>query len=210
MTIFNRIKNRFQSEPEEQILGYALPELRLLFQKPALEERASLLKPNPKKSSLAIAGVYAFYTELLIDKSDMENFMALVDRYFLADAKRQFQGSVVIQSKSLEGDERLCFLVADEFEGHVVKLATDSFNLLTEIDHGVFAPPPPWIAFKGYNAQWWGGSMHGAQGYYNDNYFFPFFQSLNTEHKKAYCFKYGATSDWEKALALFYDGGEGQ
>lgn len=205
MAIFNRIKNFFRSEPEQQVLGYFVSELQLLFQNIAFEEDVSLLTPYPKKSSLSSAGIHAVYTALLIDKSDMKNFLALVDGRFCPEKKRQFNGAAVIQSKSISADERLCFMVADEFEGHVVRLATDSLTFLVEIDQAAFLPPPPWIAFKGYNAKWWGGLMQGAQGYYDDHYFDPFFRGLSAEHKKAYCIKYSASPDWEQALDLFYD-----
>ena len=51
----------------------------------------------------------------------------------------------------------------------------------------------------------WGRLMQGAQGYYDDHYFDPFFRGLSAERKKAYCIKYSASPDWEKALDLFYD-----
>ncbi|HWW69000.1 MAG TPA: hypothetical protein VN089_03595, partial [Duganella sp.] len=132
-------------------------------------------------------------------------FMALVDSRFLPESKRQFQGAVVVQSKSTKGDERLCFLVADEFEGQVVKFVTDSMDFLSDIDQYHFAPPPPWVAFKDYDPGWWGGSMQGAQGYYDDHYFSPFFRGLDADRKKAYCEKFSVSPDWVKALELFYD-----
>lgn len=50
--------------------------------------------------------------------------------------------------------------------------------------------------------------MQGAQGYYDDPYFSPFLRGLDAEWKKAYCERFGASSDWMKPLELFYDDDE--
>jgi hypothetical protein len=210
MAIFRRIKNFFHSGSGAQVLGYSPAEMRLLFQKRSIADHARFINPYPKKSSLAAAGIHAVYAALLIDKSDLANFMALVDYHFLPELNRQFQGALVMQSKSMKGDERLCFLIADEFGGHTIKFMTDSLDFLNNMDQCWFAVPPPWAAFKGYNPEWWGGPMQGAQGYYEDNYFSPFFRILNAEQKKGYCEKFGAGPDWAKALELYYDADEGK
>jgi hypothetical protein len=50
-----------------------------------------------------------------------------------------------------------------------------------------------------------GGNMEGAQGYYENNYFFPFFTSLNTNEKQAYYARFNATEEWINRLELMYD-----
>ena len=208
MTIFNRIKSLFHSVPAEQILGYSIPELRRLFQQPRVTDQAQFPKAYPKKYSLESRGIQAFYTALLLDKRDVENFLAIVNSRFVPEQKRQCADSVVVQSRCIESGDLLCYAGADEFEGHVFKLLTNSLVFLAEIDQRGYCPPPPWVAFPGYNPEWWGGSMQGAQGYFDDNYFSPFFRSLDAANKKKYSVKYGASPDWEAALALFYDDDE--
>lgn len=205
MTTFSRIKNLFNSEPAEQVLGYALSELLQLFPNPAVNGLTGLLNAYPKISSLEHAGVHAVYAMLLLDKSDIGNFLELVDGRFVLESTRQFQDTAVKQYKSINANKRLCFLVVDEFKGHVVKFVTHSLDFLGGVDQCHFAPPPPWIVFEGYNPLWWGRPMQGAQGYYDDNFFAPFFLSLGTKQKKSYYQKYALSPDWDKALALFYD-----
>lgn len=205
MTIVQHIKQLSQSEPEEQVLGYSPAELRLLFPHPTRVQQADLPNAYPQKSSLEPAKIHAVYTAILIVQSDFKNFMTLVERHFFPEAHRQFEGVAVVQNKSSVGDERLCFQVTEEFGGYAVRLVTDSTDILNDIDQSRFAPPPPWLAFHDYNPAWWGGSMQGAPEYYDDRYFSPFFRCLNTEQKNAYCIRFGASTEWVKALELFYE-----
>ena len=47
--------------------------------------------------------------------------------------------------------------------------------------------------------------MEGAQGYYNDNYFLPFFTQLSGSERLTYYARFEATHKWIKALELMYD-----
>jgi hypothetical protein len=47
--------------------------------------------------------------------------------------------------------------------------------------------------------------MQGAQGYYDDNFFYSYFMNLNSEQREKYYLKYDASQDWKNALELFYD-----
>ena len=86
-----------------------------------------------------------------------------------------------------------------------IRLVTNSAGLLDTIAGEKFSVAPPWVAFKGYNASWWGGHMQGAQGYYNDNYFLPFLTQLSDTERQAYYARYEATDERIKALELMYD-----
>jgi hypothetical protein len=205
MTIFNRVKNLFTTDPGEQVLGYAPAELLRLFPNSGVGDLAGVSNAYPKKFSLAPAGAHAVYAALLIGKSDIGKLMERVDGRFLLESTRQFQGKAVIQNKSMYSNARLCFLRTDEFEGHVIKFVTDCPDFLNDVDRCRFAPPPPWIAFEGCIPHCWGGSMQGAQEYYNDHFFAPFFFSLGAKDQKTYCEKYAASPDWENALALLCD-----
>lgn len=145
--MFNRIKRLFNLGPEEQVLGYSPIELQRLFPHPLVAGREEL----PGRTSLESTGSHAIYASFLIDKSDLENFMARVGGSFLLESTRQFQGERVVQNVSIEGAGRLCYLVVNAFGGHVVKCLTDNHDFLDDIDCCAFAPPPPWVAFEGYN-----------------------------------------------------------
>lgn len=47
--------------------------------------------------------------------------------------------------------------------------------------------------------------MQGAQGYYNDSYFSPFFINLSAAEREIYYAKFNATNEWIKCLELMYD-----
>jgi len=197
----NPLSTIFRSELVEQVLGYSPTELRLLFPHPVRAEQTDLSSAYPQKSSLEPASIHAIYVAVLIVQSELKNFMTIVEHDFLAEAQKQFHGVAVVQKKSAVGDARVCFQVTEEFGGYVVSLVTDSITILDAIDQSSFAPPPPWLAFEDYNPAWWGGAMQGAQAYYNDHYFSPFFRCLDTEQKKAYCARFGASSEWVETLA---------
>jgi hypothetical protein len=61
------------------------------------------------------------------------------------------------------------------------------------------------LVFEGYDASWWGGDMQGAQGFYNDNYFFPFFSALSPAERSDYYAKYSASEDWIRSLERTLD-----
>lgn len=199
--MFDRVKRLFSPGPEEQVLGYSPLELQRLFPHPMVAGREEL----PGRTSLESRGIHAIYAAFLIDKGDLENFMACVDGSFRRESTRRFQGERVLQNASIDGVGRLCFLIEGAFGGHIVKCLTDSLDFLADIDCCAFAPPPPWVAFEGYNPDWWGGAMQGEQGYYNHHFFQPFFLGLNVRRRRAYCAKSGASPEWRRALALFYD-----
>ncbi|MFC5475547.1 hypothetical protein [Paraherbaspirillum soli] len=205
MTFLNRIKKIFNPEPKEQVLGYSPSELQHLFQNTSATVNPGFQKNYPKKSSLESAGIHAFYASQLIDKEEMEIFLKRVDSYFQSETKRVFSDTVVTQSKAITTDERLCYLLVKEFGGVVIKLVTDSVRFLNLLAECNFSMPPPWLAFSDYKPQWWGGSMQGAQAYYDDCFFSSFFASLSIEDRKKYFAKHNASQDWEKALELFYD-----
>jgi hypothetical protein len=86
-----------------------------------------------------------------------------------------------------------------------VRLVTNSVDFLTIIAREKFSVPPPWIVFEEYNPLWWGGNMQGAQGYYNDSYFSPFFTNLSAAERAIYYARYNAPNEWIKSLELMYD-----
>ncbi|MBX8515478.1 hypothetical protein K5D69_12320 [Pseudomonas cichorii] len=100
-------------------------------------------------------------------------------------------------------DELIFSVSYKEFNVATIRLATNSVELLRLIKEKRFAVPPSWIAFEGYEASWWGGDMQGAQGFYNNYYFFPFFFSiLNAVDKSDYYVRYSAGDEWVEALEL--------
>ena len=47
--------------------------------------------------------------------------------------------------------------------------------------------------------------MQGAQGYYNDSYFSPFFINLSAAEREIYYARNSAPNEWIKSLELMYD-----
>jgi len=205
MSILQRIRQIFNPEPKKQVLGYSPTELQLLFQNSSVTVNPDSLGKYPEINSLDAFGIHAFYVSLLIDKREIENFLQQVDSYFLPETNRMFNDLAVAQCKGRKGNERLCYLISDEFENLVIRLVTDSEVFLNSINGCDLSVPPPWIAFKNYNPRWWGGNMQGAQEYYDDNFFCLYFKNLNREQRENYYIKYDASQDWKKALELFYD-----
>ncbi|MGF6154657.1 hypothetical protein [Pseudomonas fluorescens] len=204
MSFFSRIKTFVRQDPKEQVVGYSIAELKSVFTEPLL--RTTHTQSGQLRAvSLEDAGVPAYYASLLIDGSDVHTYWALVESSFKFVNEKVFDDLPVKRYESTKKNEHLIFSVSTrEFNSVTVRLVTNSTDFLNAIRREKFAVPPPWIAFKGYNPSWWNGNMQGAQGYYNDNYFFPFFTSLSEIERRVYFARYNATDEWVNSLGIMY------
>ncbi|WDH25295.1 hypothetical protein [Pseudomonas chlororaphis] len=205
MNFFSRIAGLFDRPPKEQIAGYSLSELRAVFTEPLKHTTPAL--PLPLRAvSLEDTGVPAYYWALLIDGSDRDSFQALIESSFTLADERSFNDLPVRQYENLQNHQRLiCFISTREFNAVTVRLVTNSTDFLEAIQRQRFAVPPPWIAFEGYDPAWWGTQLQGAQGYYNDQYFLPFFTGLSKAEKLAYYARYAASQAWAASLMSIGD-----
>ncbi len=205
MKFFSRIKAFIKQDPKEQIIGYSISELKAVFTEPMLHTSRAL-PDQPRAVSLEDAGVPACYASLLIDGDDIHKFLALVESSFKLANERTFNGLPVKRYEGAQKNEHLIFSTSTrEFNSVTMRLVTNSTDFLNAICREKFVVPPPWIAFEDYDPSWWGGNMQGAQGYYNDNYFFPFFTRLTEAERRAYYARYSATDEWISSLGLMSD-----
>ncbi|ROL84814.1 MULTISPECIES: hypothetical protein [Pseudomonas] len=205
MNFFSRIAGLFDRAPKEQITGYSLSELQAVFTEPLKHTTPAL--PLPLRAvSLEGTGVPAYYGALLIDGSDRDSFQALIESSFTLADERSFNDLPVRQYENLQHHQHLiCFISTREFNAVTVRLVTNSTDFLEAIQRQRFAVPPPWIAFEGYDPAWWGTQLQGAQGYYNDQYFLPFFTGLGETEKRAYFARYTASQAWAASLMSIGD-----
>lgn len=203
MNIFSRIFSSFKSTPEEQIIGFSRQELEKLFPPPLPTAYSSAY---PVASSLQNIGIHAYYSCLLIDNQDQAEFQRLAESSFHRENERLFNGLPVFECRNpLTADRLIYFISYREFNSVTVRLVTNSPDFLISLDQKKFAVPPPWIAFENYEPSWWGGNMEGAQGFYDNNYFFPFFTKLSEIEKRDYYTRFSATEEWINRLNLMYD-----
>lgn len=202
MSFFSRIKTFVRQDPKEQVVGYSISELKSVFTEPLLHTTHTQ-SGQLRAVSLDDAGIQAYYASLLIDGSDIHTFLAIVESSFKCVNKKIFNDLPVKRYEIAQKSEHLIFFVSTrEFNSVTVRLVTNSTDLLNAIHREKFAVPPPWIAFEGYNPSWWGGNMQGDQGYYNDDYFMPFFTSLREIERRVYYARYNATDEWVSSLGL--------
>jgi len=155
---------------------------------------------------LESADICAFFSQFLIDPKDLVEFESLVDSHFRKKTERTFNDLPVFEYESaLSGDRLIFFASTREFNSVTIRLITNNFDFLTMLRRKKFAVPPPWVAFEGYEPSWWGGSMQGAQEYYDNNYFFSFFTQLSDIEKQSYYSRFRATDEWIERLELMYD-----
>jgi hypothetical protein len=203
MNFFRRILSSLKPAPQEQIVGYSKQELEKLFSLPL---PAFDFPDYPSISSLINVGINAYYSCFLVDLNDMSEFEALVTSNFQKENERSFNSLPVYELKNPLTSFRLIYFISiREFNSATIRLVTNNSEFLLLLSQKKMPVPPPWIAFQGYEATWWGGNMEGAQGYYENNYFFPFFTSLNTNEKQAYYARFNATEEWINRLELMYD-----
>ena len=205
MSIFSRIKTFIRRCPKDQVVGYSTPELKSVFTAP-LSRLTRLLTDYPQVVSLENIGVSAYYSAFLIGREDSHQFSSLVGSNFKFKTEKPFNDLPVKHYSDIQENEHLiCFKSDGEFNSTTIQVVTNSVDFLNIIRIDKLAVPPPWIAFEGYNPFWWGGNMQGAQGYYNDSYFSPFFTNLSAAEREIYYAKFNATNEWIKCLELMYD-----
>ena len=205
MSIFSRIKAFIKQEPKEQIVRYSIPELKSIFTKSLLSIDPPL-PAYPQNTSLEDIGIPAYYSPFLIGHEDTRKFLTLIEDNFTYATEKSFNELPAKQYVNSQKNEHLVFFISTrEFNSATVRLVTNSVDFLAIIAREKFSAPPPWIVFEGYNPSWWSGDMQGAQGYYNDNYFAPFFTNLSAAEREIYYAKFNAPNEWIKSLELMYD-----
>ncbi|UZE09816.1 hypothetical protein [Pseudomonas sp. B21-053] len=204
MSIFKRIKSFVRRSPDEQIVGYSLSELKSVFTQP-LPPPARPLPDCSQVVSLANLDIPAYYCVFLITDADVAGLEALVESDFSFVAEKPFNGLSVKHYSNTRKDEHLIYFKSNsEFNATTIRMVTNSIDFLNSLQGMRLAVPPPWIAFEGYEPSWWGGAMHGAQGYYNDSYFLPFFTRLSRSERQQYYAKFNASDAWIESLELMY------
>jgi len=205
MSIFSRIKTFVRRGQEEQVAGYSITELKSFFAEP-LSRLPRSLTDYPQVVSLDDIGISAYYSAFLIGNEDTQKFSALVESNFRFKTEKLFNDLPVKRYSDIRENNHLIYFRSDgEFNATTMRMVTNSVEFLDIIQLEKLAVPPPWIAFEGYNPLWWGGNMQGAQGYYNDSYFSPFFTELSGAEREIYYARYNAPNEWIKSLELMYD-----
>lgn len=205
MSWLSRMKNVFKTTPEEQIVGYSVVELKSIFGITVTEAVAGH-RNYPVYSALTPAGVQAYYSSFVIGKAEVADLESFIKERFTPINERVFNGLIVTRFQHRLSGEQLIFSISyKEFNSATIRLVTNSSELLSLLSETKIAAPPPWLVFDGYEASWWGGDMQGAQGFYNDNYFFPFFSSLSPVERTAYYARYSAPEEWIRSLELTLD-----
>lgn len=204
MSIFSRFKKPAKHNPAEQLVGYSVSELRSVFTEPLLR-LTQRLTGRPQVVSLDDVGIAAYYSAFLIENEDALKLLKLIESNFEFESEKPFKDLPVRRYSGIQKNEHLIYLKSDgEFNSTTVRMVTNSIEFLGIIQNEKLAVPPPWVAFDGYNPLWWGGNMQGAQGYYNDNYFGPFFTQLSDTEKQEYFVRFKATDEWIESLELMY------
>lgn len=207
MGIFSRLKYLVRWGPQEQIVGYSLTELKSVFTEPLLP----LIDPSsnhPHVTALEDIGVCAYHSYFLITDEDADKFAALVESNFSFVVEKPFNDHLVKHYSNVCKDEHLIYCnSSSEFNATTVRMVTNSVDFLGLVQGSKWVVPPPWVAFEGCKAAWWGGNMQGAQGYYDDLYFYPFFTGLSDVEKRAYYLRFAATDEWIECVELMYGDG---
>lgn len=199
------MKDFLKPAPQEQIVGYSVSELKSIFVK-ALNNATHEIPSFPTATSLASVGISAYYSMFVIDKADVDAFQKIIDERFSAINEKIFNELVATRYQAKPKDEALIASISyKEFNVTTIRLITNSIEFLSLVQKQKLAVPPPWIAFEGYQPSWWGGDMQGAQGYYNDNYFFSFFVNLTSAERSDYYARYSASDEWIRSLELMLE-----
>lgn len=201
MNFFDRIKAFISPSSKEQIIGYSISELQAIFTAPLLYDKS--MGDQPKVLSLDRVGVSACYASFLIDQCDVPVFRNLIELKFRSIERRVFNGIFVERYEGVSKAECLIFCVSTrEFNSATIQVIANDLVFFDSVRRAEFDVPPPWVAFDQYPPSWWGENMQGAQGYYNDNYFFPYFIRLSEAQRHIYYRRYNAAGEWISSLEL--------
>ena len=200
--LLSRLAALIKPEAKPLFAGYSLKVLQSYFVMPLSVARL----PNlPMMTSLEQSGVLACYLSLLTEQNDVNRFRQWVDSSFQKAKESTFNGLRTFEYEDALSKERLIFFTAKQaFNAVTIHLVTNSARFLDWLNHEKLAVPPPWVAFEDYNPSWWGGNMQGAQGFYNERYFLPFFTSLSDAEKQRYYARFNASAAWIEQLDLMY------
>ena len=147
MNLFSRFKAFMRQDPEEQIAGYSVSELKVIFAASSTSVTGRLPE-YPKAASLEGLGIPAFYSSFLIDNKDTHIFLALTESNFRYKSEKIFSGLPAKQYVNDERSEKLVFFTSTcEFNSTTVRMITNSIDFMSVIFLEQFATPPPWIAF---------------------------------------------------------------
>lgn len=205
MSWLSRMKNILKGTPEEQIIGYSVVELKSIFGT-TITETIGESRNHPVYSALIPAGIQAYYSSFVMNKAETVVLENIINERFAPINEREFNGLIVTRFQHRLRNEQLIFSISyKEFNSATIRLITNSSELLSLLSETKIAAPPPWVVFDGYEASWWGGDMQGAQGFYNSNYFFPFFSALSPAERTDYYEKYSASEEWIRSLELTLD-----
>jgi hypothetical protein len=195
-------------------MAFVEPASRKLFagySEQALKTRFDSPLPSaclPKLSTVAsvdASGINAYHISLLMVADDLCKFQRIVELHFQKVDEHTFKDLTAFEYEGARKQELLIyFLSTAEFNALTIRLMTNSVEFLSSLGNQTFCVPPPWIAFDGYPASWWGGKMQGTQGFYNGNYFLPYFTQLSDVQKQAYFERFQASTEWIEQLALMY------
>ncbi|WP_460112597.1 hypothetical protein [Pseudomonas sp. H3_D04] len=111
MSFFSRFKSFMKQEPEEQIAGYSISELKTIFADPSTSE-ISRLPYYPKTSSLEGLGIPAFYSSFLIEHADTHKFLAFVEANFKYTSEKTFNELPAKHYVNDEKNEQLVFFTS--------------------------------------------------------------------------------------------------
>jgi len=202
MNLLSRIKAFVKPASRKLFAGYSEQALKTRFASPL--PSASLPKLSTV-ASVAASGINAYYSSLLMVADDLCKFQRLVESHFQKIDERRFKDLTAFEYEDVTKQELLIYFPSTtEFKALTIRILTNSVEFLSSLGNQTFCVPPPWIAFDGYPASWWGGNMQGAQGFYNDNYFLPYFIRLGDAEKQAYFARFQAPTEWIEQLALMY------
>jgi hypothetical protein len=202
MKLLSRIKAFVKPASRKLFAGYSEQALKTRFASPL--PNANL----PKLSTVAsveASGINAYYVSLLMVADDLCKFQRLMESHFQKIDERTFTDLTVFEYEDVAKQELLIYSPSTtEFNALTLRIMTNSVEFLSSLGNQTFCVPPPWIAFDGYPASWWGGNIQGAQGFYNDNYFLPYFIQLGDAEKQAYFARFQASTEWIEQLTLMY------
>ncbi|MBP5959112.1 hypothetical protein ICA16_25885 [Pseudomonas anatoliensis] len=200
--LLSRITALIKPEARPIFAGYNLKALQSYFVTPL----SSIKLPNLSgTTSLEQSGVSAYHISLLTEIKDTSSFQRLVDSSFRKVKESAFNGLTKFEYEEPLSNERLIFFTSNqEFNAVSIQLVTNSVRFLDLLSREKIAVPPPWVAFESYNPSWWGGNMQGAQGFYNERYFLPFFTCLSDAEKQRYYARFNASAEWIEQLELMY------
>ncbi|MES4613101.1 hypothetical protein V2154_11005 [Ewingella sp. CoE-038-23] len=177
-SLFNRSKNKKSKD------------LRILFPKENHKTIIAIPK-HPLVTPLIKDNIYAYLTFFLTDDHTTQRILNIINKHYSSNYSLNTSENVIVSCES----DTIAFNIYKKFEGRVVRIITNSEDILKVIWSISPTPITPWVSFPEMDPESL-GQMQGDFEFYWEWMWLPFWESIDFTERKEFLKSEQAPSNW--------------